>query len=57
MDNQFEYNVDDQVWQFNLKVKNYTASGTYTINMKSGDEEEYLVYNLFIGRIKQDYRI
>lgn len=41
--NTFEYNVGDDVWQFNLKTKNYTATGTYTINMKSGDETEYLV--------------
>ena len=41
--NAFEYNVADECWQFNLKTKNYTASGTYTITMKSGDETEYLV--------------
>jgi N-acetylneuraminic acid mutarotase len=41
--NAFEYNIADDAWQFNLKTKNYTASGTYTITMKSGDETEYLV--------------
>ena len=33
--NQFEYNVDK--WQYNLKTENYTAPGTYTMNMTSGD--------------------
>ena len=41
--NIFEYNPDTLMWQFNLKTKNYTAPGTYTITMKSGDENEYLV--------------
>jgi hypothetical protein len=30
-------------WQFNLSVRNYTAPGTYTITMASGDEAEYRV--------------
>ena len=41
--NAFEYNVAEQVWQFNLKTKNYTSPGTYTITMQSGDETEYLI--------------
>lgn len=41
--NAFEYNAVDEVWQFNLKTKNYTAPGTYTITMKSGDETEYFI--------------
>jgi hypothetical protein len=41
--NEFEYNLADGVWQFNLKTKNYTAGGTYTITMVSGDESEYLI--------------
>jgi len=32
--NQFEFGTDK--WQFNLKTKNYTAAGTYTISMVSG---------------------
>jgi hypothetical protein len=30
-------------WKFNLKTGNYTAPGTYTITMVSGDEAEYRV--------------
>lgn len=38
---QFEFLIDK--WQFNLKTKNYSAPGTYTITMESGDTGEYLV--------------
>jgi hypothetical protein len=30
-------------WQFNLETKNYTAAGTYTITMASGDSDEYTI--------------
>ena len=40
--NQFYY-TDDGKWQFNLKTSNYTAPGTYTISMVSGDESEYVI--------------
>ena len=30
-------------WHFNLKTKNYTAAGTYTVSMVSGDTTEYVV--------------
>lgn len=39
--NQFTFH--DSKWQFNLETKNYTASGTYTINMVSGDVSEYTI--------------
>jgi hypothetical protein len=41
--NQFEYNLADLVWQFNLKTKNYTGPGTYSITMVSGDDSEYII--------------
>jgi len=41
--NEFEYNPADQVWQYNLKTKNYSAGGTYTINIVSGDKSEYTI--------------
>jgi hypothetical protein len=37
--NQFEFL--DTHWQYNLKTKNYSASGTYTVTMVSGDSSEY----------------
>jgi len=40
--NQFEY-TDDGIWQFNLKSKNYKASGTYVVTVDSGDESEYTI--------------
>jgi hypothetical protein len=33
----------DEAWHFNLKTKEYTAAGTYTITMVSGDNSEYIV--------------
>jgi hypothetical protein len=41
--NEFEYNLADGIWQYNLKTKDYSAAGTYTITMVSGDESEYLI--------------
>jgi hypothetical protein len=37
--NQFEFS--GVKWQYNLQTKNYTAKGTYTVTMVSGDECEY----------------
>jgi hypothetical protein len=38
--NQFVF-TDEGVWQFNLKTSRFTAPGTYTITMESGDPEAY----------------
>ena len=35
--------TEDEKWQFNLKTKNYTASGAYTVSMESGDDSEYAI--------------
>ncbi len=40
--NLFDY-TDDGIWQFNLKSKNYKASGTYYVTVDSGDELEYVI--------------
>jgi concanavalin A-like lectin/glucanase superfamily protein len=40
--NQFVF-TDGDKWQYNLKTKNYTASGTYTIFMDTGDGSEYAI--------------
>jgi hypothetical protein len=39
--NQFVFTGSN--WQFNLKTKNYSAPGTYTITMESGDDCEYFI--------------
>jgi hypothetical protein len=39
--NQFVYTEEDGKWHFNLKRTNYTAPGTYTVKMVSGDDMEY----------------
>lgn len=39
--NQFVYT--GARWRYNLKTKNYTAPGTYTVSMASGDDAEYVV--------------
>ena len=41
--NVFEYDISTGMWCFNLKTKNYTAPGTYTISIVSGDEAEYII--------------
>ena len=41
--NQFEYDPSDERWRFNLKTTNYTALGSYTIRMVSGDVSEYTI--------------
>jgi len=41
--NEFEYNLADGVWQYNLKTKDYTATGTYTITIVSADNVEYFI--------------
>jgi hypothetical protein len=35
--------TEDGKWQFNLKTSNYTAPGTYTVTMQSGDNSEYVI--------------
>jgi hypothetical protein len=40
--NQFVF-TEEGKWQYNLKTKNYSASGTYSITMESGDNNEYLI--------------
>ena len=40
--NQFVF-TDDGKWQFNLKTKDYTALGAYTVRMRSGDPAEYKI--------------
>ena len=41
--NQFEYNPAEGVWQYNLKTKDYSAAGEYTITMVTGDDSEYVI--------------
>lgn len=41
--NQFVF-TDEVKWQFNLKTKEYTASGTYLIFIVSGDDSEYVIF-------------
>lgn len=38
--NEFVF-TDEGKWQFNLKLTNYSAVGTYTVKMLSGDDKEY----------------
>lgn len=40
--NQFVF-IDESKWQFNLKTGEYTASGTYSIFILSGDDSEYII--------------
>ena len=39
--NEFEFTGSN--WQFNLKTKDYSAPGTYTVTMVSGNEGEYVI--------------
>ena len=38
-----KYSIDGTIWRFNLKIKNYTARGTYEVSMVSGDSDEYVI--------------
>lgn len=38
-----QFGFSDGIWQFRLTTRNYTASGTYTARMVSGDSSEYIV--------------
>ena len=40
--NSFEF-TGNLKWQYNLKTKNYSAPGTYTISIVSGDDAEYVI--------------
>lgn len=40
--NQFVF-TEEGTWTFHLKTKNYSAPGTYTIYMDSGDDSEYVI--------------
>lgn len=38
-----EFVFSEGMWQYNLKTKNYSASGTYQFDIKSGDLGEYVI--------------
>jgi len=40
--NQFVF-TDEGKWQLNLKTKNYTAPGTYSVSMETGNSSEYTI--------------
>jgi len=40
--NQFIF-TEEGKWQFNLKTGNYTAQGTYSVSIQTGDDSEYVV--------------
>jgi parallel beta-helix repeat protein len=42
-----EFVFDGVKWFYNLKTKNYSSSGTYTVTMVSGDECEYIIDPFF----------
>lgn len=46
--NQFEF--VDGAWQYNLKTSGYSAIGTYTVSMQSGDNSEYIVSPICVGQ-------
>lgn len=35
--------TDEGTWQFNLSTSTYTASGTYTLRIQTGDSSEYVI--------------
>jgi hypothetical protein len=43
--NVFSYS-DNGMWHYNLKTSNYSAPGTYYVEMVSGDTSEYLLSNV-----------
>jgi hypothetical protein len=45
--NQFRF-TDENKWQFNLSIKNYTATGNYIVLLQSGDKSQYEVYPMCV---------
>ena len=41
--NNFSYDFGSEQWRYNLKTNNYSAPGTYTLQLVSGDNDEYTV--------------
>ena len=41
--NEFEYNPATRLWVYRLRVSDYTSSGRYTVEMESGDPNEYVI--------------
>jgi hypothetical protein len=41
--NMFIYDPNSQIWQYDLSSSPFTASGTYTVTVNSGDETKYSV--------------
>lgn len=41
--NSFSYNATAQTWQYNLSSSPFTASGTYTVTVSTGDATQYSV--------------
>jgi len=46
--NQFEFL--DGTWQYNLKTSKFTAKGTYTVTLQSGDTGTYIVGPVCVGQ-------
>jgi len=42
-DNIFRFDIDSWQWIYNLGTKQFTAAGTYTVTVASGDETEYTI--------------
>jgi hypothetical protein len=41
--NQFIFEYEDYKWHYNLKTKNYSAGGKYTIIIDTGNGDEYII--------------
>ncbi len=41
--NAFSYNPDTQQWEHRIGTKQFSESGTYIVNVRSGDETEYTI--------------
>lgn len=41
--NQFSFDPTTQIWWFNLATTNFSAQGTYTVTLQSGDTSKYQV--------------
>ena len=41
--NQFVFVADDHRWQYTMSLANFTARGTYSVTMVSGNAAEYVI--------------
>lgn len=51
--NVFNFDSTSNTWWFNLATSPFTASGTYTVTLQSGDVNHYSVFTTVLGHVRK----